>query len=311
MSIPSSTPSTRNGTANNGLARRFAQRLWPFARLFAIAYLIVVLGTLLLETWLVYPAPPVELGDWNPAGLNHEEVSFTSADGTKLHGWFVPHPQPKRAILYCHGNGEHIAFNANLAAQLRDSLFASVLLFDYRGYGRSDGRPSEPGCVADGRAAQRWLADRADCKPRDIVLMGRSLGSAVAVALAAEEGARALVVENGFTSMPEIAARHFPWLPVHWLMRNRYDCLSWIARYDGPVLQSHGVADTLIPISMARRLFDAAPSQTKRWLEFDDLDHNSPWPPHYYDELAAFLDAPGPATRIPHSEDAIPVDSRL
>jgi fermentation-respiration switch protein FrsA (DUF1100 family) len=268
-----------------------------------------VLGTLLLETWLVYPVPPIELGDWNPTRLNHEEVSFASADGTKLHGWFVPHRQPKRAILYCHGNGEHIAFNADLAAQLRDSLSASVLLFDYRGYGRSEGHPTEAGCIADGRAAQHWLANRTGCKASDIVLMGRSLGSAVAVALAAEDGARALILENGFTSMPEIAARHFPWLPVHWLMRNRYDCLSWIRRYDGPLIQSHGAADKLIPIAMARRLFDAARSRPKRWLEFDDLDHNSPWPPNYYDELAAFLNSPGPTTRIPQSEDALAAKS--
>jgi fermentation-respiration switch protein FrsA (DUF1100 family) len=80
-------------------------------------------------------------------------------------------------------------------------------------------------------------------------------------------------------------------------MRNRYDCLPRIRRYDGPLMQSHGAADTLIPISMARRLFDAARSRPKRWLEFDDLDHNSPWPPHYYGELAAFLDAPATATR--------------
>ena len=160
---------------------------------------------MLLERWLVYPAPPLEWGDWNPTGLGQEDVWFESADGTRLHGWFMPHPDPKRAILYCHGNGEHIALNADLAAHLRDSLQASVFLFDYRGYGRSDGRPSESGCIADGDAAQQWLAKRMAMKPDQLVLMGRSLGAGVAVALAAENGAAALVLENGFCSMPDIA----------------------------------------------------------------------------------------------------------
>ena len=132
------------------------RRISRIVRPLLLAYLSVLLLMMLLESWLVYPAPPVTLGDWNPTGLGHEDVWFESADGTKLHGWFIPHAVPRRAILYCHGNGEHIAFNAGLAARLRDTLQASVFLFDYRGYGRSDGRPDEPGCVADGKAAQLW-----------------------------------------------------------------------------------------------------------------------------------------------------------
>jgi hypothetical protein len=280
-------------TANSIMPNVFttaARRALPIARLVLIAYLCIVLTMLLLESWLVYPAPPIEVGDWNPVGLNHEDVWFESADGTKLHGWFVPHPQPKRVILYCHGNGEHIGFNADLAARLRDSLSASVFLFDYRGYGRSDGRPSEAGCIADGLAAQTWLAGRAGVGPSDVVLMGRSLGGAVAVAVAAEQGARALILENSFPTMPEIAAVHFPWLPVRWAMRNRYDSLSRISRYSGPLVQSHGLADNLIPIDLARRLFEAADGRTKKWIEFPDLGHNSPWPTQYYNDLAAFLD---------------------
>jgi fermentation-respiration switch protein FrsA (DUF1100 family) len=243
-----------------------------------------------LENWLVYPAPPRTAGDWNPKWLGFEEVWFQSADGTRLHGWFVPHPDPRRAILYCHGNGEHIAFNAELAAHLRDKLQASLLLFDYRGYGRSEGRPSEAGCIADGRAAQRWLAKRMGIEPNDVILMGRSLGGGVAVALAADEGAAALVLENTFPSMPEVAAVHYPWLPVRWVMDNRYDSLTRIKKYHGPLLQSHGVEDSIVPMRLARRLFEDAPSSTKQWVEFADCDHNSECPPGYYDTLASFLD---------------------
>lgn len=259
-------------------------------RALLVAYLVILLGMMFLERWLVYPAPPAESGDWNPKWLSYEDVWFESADGTKLHGWFVPHENPKHAILYCHGNGEHIAWNADLAAHLRDTLQASVFLFDYRGYGRSQGKPDEPGCIADGRAAQKWLADKMNRSPSDLVLMGRSLGSGVAVALASENGAKGLILENAFSSMPDVAAKLYPWLPVRWVMKNRYDSVSRIARYHGPLLQSHGLSDTLVPLSEAKRLFDAAPTQQKQWLEFPDVDHNTAPPPEYYDvHLPRFL----------------------
>lgn len=259
------------------------------ARCVVIAYLMVLLMMMLLENWLVYPIPPTELGDWNPKWLSYEEVWFTSDDGTKLHGWFVPHQNARYAILYCHGNGEHIAMNADLAARLRDRLEASVFLFDYRGYGRSEGRPSETGCIADGRAAHRWLAERLGMQTADIVLMGRSLGSAVAVAVAADQGAKSLVLECAFPNMPAVASVHFPWLPVQWVMHNRYDSVSRLQRYGGPVMQTHGGGDRLVPMTLARGLFDVATHPLRRWIEFPDLDHNEPWPDNYYDELAAFL----------------------
>jgi fermentation-respiration switch protein FrsA (DUF1100 family) len=267
------------------------RRVWRIARLFLISYLLIVLGMMFLERWLVYPAPPRTAGDWKATWLPHEDVWFQSADGTKLHGWFVPHEKPKRAILYCHGNGEHVAFNAELAAQLRDALDASVFLFDYRGYGKSEGRPSEAGCIADGRAAQRWLAHRLGIRPSEVILMGRSLGGAVAIALASEEGAQALIVETAFSTMPDVAAALYPWLPVRWVMDNRYDSLTRIKQYSGPFIQSHGTADSLVPLAMARLLFDSAPSANKKWFEFADLGHNDLWPETYYVDLATFLDA--------------------
>jgi fermentation-respiration switch protein FrsA (DUF1100 family) len=262
---------------------------WRVARPFVIGYLIVLLLMMLLEPWLVYPRPPLELGNWNPTGLEHDEVWFKSGDGTRLHGWLVAHAEPKYAIVYCHGNGEHIALNANLAAKLRDTLQATVFMFDYRGYGHSEGSPSESGCIADGSAAQHWLAKRLSIKSNQVVLMGRSLGSAVALAAAAQNGARALILENGFTSMPEIAALHYPFLPVRFAMDNRYECLGWICQYQGPIFQTHGEADELMPLDMSCQLFDASPSRSKRWVSFPGLGHNSPWPDSYYDNLANFL----------------------
>ena len=247
----------------------------------------------------MYPAPPVDAGDWHPTSFKYEDVSFNSADGTELHGWFVPHPSPSRAILYCHGNGEDVSSIGELAAMLSETYRAAVFVFDYRGYGRSRGRPSETGCIADGNAAQHWLAERMGIQPADVVLMGRSLGSAVAIALAADNGARALVIENAFPTMTDVAAWHYPWLPVRWIMTNRYDNLSRIQRYTGPLLQSHGTRDELIPLPFARRLFDNAPSVNKRWIEFSGLNHNSAMPRQYYDQLAKFLDASATDVGLP------------
>lgn len=270
-------------------------RAGRLGRVALLAYLAVLLAMMLLEPWLVYPVPPQEAGNWQPTGLGHEDVWFSSADGTTLHGWFVPHSETKRAILYCHGNGEHVAMNADLAVRLRDRLQASVFLFDYRGYGRSEGWPHEAGCIADGLAAQRWLAERIGIKPGEVVLIGRSLGGGVAVAIAAEQGAAALVLENTFPSLVAAAAHQYPWLPVGWAMDNRFDSVARIRHFAGPLMQSHGAADTLIPSRLARQLFDAHPGTRKRWLDLPGLQHNDAFPASYYTILAQFLAESAPA----------------
>jgi len=269
--------------------QRTARGTWRAARIFFIAYLLVCLLMTFLETWLVYPIPPKERGDWIAAGLEHEEVRFVSVDGTKLHGWFVPHPQSKRAILYCHGNGNQVADNVDLMARLRDRLQASVMIFDYRGYGRSDGTPHEEGLVADGLAAQRWLADRMGIATEDILVMGRSIGGGVAVAIAADQGARALVLESTFSRMVDVAAQYYPWLPIRLLMRNRYDSIARIQKYSGPVFQSHGTADSIVPIAFAHKLYDAIPTDAKQFYELPGFGHNDYPQEEYYTALSKFL----------------------
>ncbi len=266
------------------------QSTWWFARTVLVCYLIVLLAMTFLETWLVYPIPPVERGDWRPAGLDFEDVRFASADGTMLHGWFVERPNAKRAVLYCHGNGENVGMNAEIVARLSQALDASVFIFDYRGYGHSEGTPSEAGCIADGLAAQRWLTQRIGKSPSDVIVMGSSLGGAVAIAIAATEGAQALILQNAFSRMTDVAAYHYPWLPVRLVMRNRYDSIARIRNYAGPVFQSHGTVDGIVPIRFGRELFAAAPTSQKRFLEFADRGHNDPEPANYYNELANFVD---------------------
>jgi fermentation-respiration switch protein FrsA (DUF1100 family) len=263
---------------------------WWFAKPFLIAYLVVLLVMTFLETWLVYPAPERTAGDWICAAYDHQDVEFESADGTRLHGWLFEHPDPKQVVLYFHGNGEHVAFNGDLMDELRDELDATVMVFDYRGYGKSEGKPNEAGVIADGMAAQQWLAKRTGVPTSEIVLMGRSLGGGVAIASAEKLGAKALVLQSTFATMVDAAAVHYPWLPVKLLMRNRYDSIGRIAAHDGPVLQSHGTSDEVIPYSEARRLFEAVPSKQKQWVDVPGGYHNTPQPASYYPVLREFLE---------------------
>jgi fermentation-respiration switch protein FrsA (DUF1100 family) len=258
----------------------------------AITYCLVLLVLLLLENALLYPAPKYPEGDWTAEYLDREEVEFTSADGTKLHGWFVEHEKPRAVLLYCHGNGDCVAYLGPYIKQLRDRHQISVFAFDYRGYGKSGGSPIETGILADGHAAQTWLANRTGRSLADIVLMGRSLGGCVAVDLAARNGARGLILQNTTTTIPDAAAFIYWFLPVRWLMKNRYDSLSKIGRYHGPVLMSHGTADTLVPFALGQRLFDAIPSANKRFFAIDGGGHNDNEPRAYdvaFDDFIASL----------------------
>lgn len=260
-------------------------------RLAALAYVAVLLVLLFLENALLYPAPKYPDGDWTAAYLPHEDVFFQSADGARLHGWLVEHPQPRAVVMYCHGNGDCVGYLGPYLQQLRDQQRVTIFAFDYRGYGRSEGSPSEAGILADAHAAQMWLAARTKLKPSEIVLMGRSLGGGVSMDLAVKNGARGLILQNTPTSMPDAAARLYWFVPVHLLMKNRYDSLSKIAKYSGPLLMSHGTMDDLVPYELGRKLFEAAPHANKRFFAIEGGGHNDPEPEEYDAVLDEFLGA--------------------
>ena len=235
------------------------------------------------EKSLVFAPSRYPAGDWQPARLAFEDAWFAAKDGTRLHGWYAPSAQPRAVVLYCHGNGGNVALWAGVLRMLHDRMGVTAMLFDYRGYGRSEGTPSEAGVLADARAARTWLAQRAGVAENQIVLMGRSLGGAVAVDLAAD-GARGLILESTFTSMPEVAHTMLPYLPVRLVMRTQFNSLAKIAKYHGPLLQSHGTADRLIPYAMGQQLFAAA-NEPKQFIAIPGGDHNDPPSDVYYAAL--------------------------
>jgi len=277
---------------NNATTFRTALRVcynvaWRAGRILLIVYFLVLLAMMVFENSLIYFPTKFPEGNWAPQGISVEDAWFTAADGTKIHGWYVPHKQPQAVVLFCHGNAGNITHRADIIRALNDRVGVSVLVFDYRGYGKSEGKPDEPGVLADARSARTWLAQKAGLAENQIVLMGESLGGAVAVDLAAD-GARALILENTFSSVPDVAAFHYPWAPVRLLMRTQFDSAAKIRVYHGPLYQSHGDRDTIVPLRFATRLFDVA-NEPKHFLLIEGSDHNDPRMPQYYDKLREFL----------------------
>ncbi|MCI0361152.1 MAG: alpha/beta hydrolase, partial [Planctomycetaceae bacterium] len=244
-----------------------------------------------------YPA-----GDWNPTAVLVQDAQFAAADGTKLHGWYVRHPQPLAHALVLHGNAGNVTLLAESLRILNRRHQLAVLALDYRGYGRSEGKPTEAGVLLDARAARRWLAEKEGIAETDVVLVGYSLGGGVAVDLAAEDGARGLVLASTFTSLPDLAEHHMSWLPMSWLMTMQMSSLEKIKRYRGPLLLSHGDADEVVPYSQGLALFQAA-NEPKRLVTIRGGKHNDPQPEEYRVALDQFLaDLPplvGQASSLP------------
>jgi hypothetical protein len=214
-------------------------------------------------------------------GLAYEEAFLKTEDGVRVHAWFLPEapfkPSPKEkpvrgplaaeglTLLYCHGNAGNISsrmFKANILHRLG----VGVLLFDYRGYGKSEGRPSEQGTYRDAEAAYRWLTEVKKVPPERVVVYGESLGNAIAVETALRHPPKALILEAAFTSIVDMGKLIFPFLPVRAMTTIRYDNLSKIPKVGCPVLVMHSKEDAIVPFSMGRRLFEAAPAP-KRFFE--------------------------------------------
>ncbi|MBW2596340.1 MAG: alpha/beta hydrolase [Deltaproteobacteria bacterium] len=199
------------------------------------------------------------------AGLSYETVSFKAADGVNLSGWFIPAGKPRGVVLFCHGNAGNISHRLD-SILIFHHLGLSTFIFDYRGYGASEGKPTEAGTYLDAEAAWRYLTEERDLPPTGIILFGRSLGGAIAARIAQDHKPEALIVESTFTSVPDIAADIYPFLPVRLLSRFDYNAGEYIGRVACPVLVIHSTGDDIIPFAHGRRLFEAA-KEPKQFLE--------------------------------------------
>jgi fermentation-respiration switch protein FrsA (DUF1100 family) len=207
-------------------------------------------------------------------GLAYEDVYFTTTDEVRLHGWFVPAEGARHTILWFHGNAGNISHRLDNLLRMHRRLGVHVFLVDYRQYGRSQGHISEQGTYLDAQAAWQTLRQRFEVEAQDIVLFGRSLGSAVAVDLARRVHCKALILESPFTSVADMAASIMPLVPIGRLLRIRYDSLRKIPQVTVPVLVLHGDRDEVVPFEQGRRLFAAA-NEPKTFYAIPGAGHNN------------------------------------
>ncbi len=208
-----------------------------------------------------------------PAGIT--DLNLTASDSVPIHGWFIPAPAAKVTVLFLHGNAGNLWNRRAKIAILLDAG-AEVCAIDYRGYGRSGGTPSEAGTYRDARAAYDYLTKTLNRAPRNIVVYGESLGSAVAVELATHVPVGGVIIEEAFTSVAEVGQKLFPLLPVRWIVRNRYDTIHKMDRLSAPLLIFHSRHDEMFPLQYAERLLAAAP-EPKQLVELHGGHNDAFW----------------------------------
>jgi len=244
--------------------------LYPLFGFALVVYVALVGGLFFFQRQLLYHPDKTrpQLAGLEQIGVR--EVVLSTEDGLSLLSWYLP-PRPDRqhqtgrpVIAYFHGNGGHIGYRVERLLRFAREGYG-VLMLEYRGYGGNPGTPSEAGFYADARAALGFL-EREGVAPKRLVLYGESLGSGVAVELAAERDVAGLILEAPFTSVAEVAQHHFPYVPAARLVIDRFDSLSRIGKVRAPILFLHGERDRVVPVRYGRALFNAAPEPKEGWF---------------------------------------------
>ncbi len=229
-------------------------------------YLLLLVLTFFFQGRMVFFPDPNLVESPKSIGLNYEDIWLTASDGTRLHGWYVPGPEEgsKATALFCHGNAGNISHRLEMI-EIIHRVGLNCLMFDYRGYGRSQGSPSEQGLYRDAEAAWTWLVQDKDVSPASIICWGRSLGGPVAARLARDKGPGAVIIESTFTSLPDLGQKIYPFLPVKLISRLRFPTQKYVRNLNCPVLVVHSTGDEIVPFVFGERLYKAAPDP-KRFL---------------------------------------------
>ena len=240
--------------------------------LFFVGLLFLIASDMLDRRYVYFPAP-WEPGDWaRQSGLPLEDVRCRAADGVRIHGWWVPAQPNAPVVLLCHGNAGNIIHRLELLRALHDRGL-SVCIFDYRGYGQSEGSPSEPGLYRDAQAVYEYLTTTQRVPASRLVVWGTSLGAAVAGDVAAQHPVAGVILETPFPSVRALVRCYYGRLPMHWLLRARFDLAQRLARIQAPVLVIHGDRDQLVPTALGRDVFAAA-REPKSFYLIPGADHN-------------------------------------
>ena len=271
---------------------RFLLRL---AIAITIVYTAVLIALVNLESRLVYPGaymPPTDTRDWPESDRTIQEVQYRTCDGLLLRGRLLEAPpnsnaltdsldnaqngsvahQKKETVLVLHGNANRVVYLDDRMRRLAKYLNANVMAAEYRGF-EDDHTPSEEGLKQDCIAAMDFLCDRYGLTPNDVTIFGTSLGGGCATTLAAQRGAKVVILDRTFDQLVEVAAEQYPIFPVRSIMKNRFDSISNLQVYRGPLIMIHGDQDEIVSIERGRNLFRAASCSPKHWIEVPGLSH--------------------------------------
>ena len=266
-------------------------------RLSAGGFLLIILGLFAgcgLENRLIFHPTTEIVRTPRDVGLDYQDLYFTTLDNVRLNGWFIPHPQASATVIWFHGNAGNIGDRVNNIKLLHDKAAIDIFIFDYRGYGRSPGTPSEPSIYLDGEAAIHYVRTRLKVESKNLVIFGRSLGAAVAAEIASRHDSRAVILESPFTSLREMAKVVFPVLPIGPLLGAKFNVLDKVGKITAPLLVLHGDQDEIIPLEQGKQVFAAA-RQPKQFYPIKGAGHNDTFIAGgngYYERLKSFIATP-------------------
>ncbi len=269
------------------------QRRWARLATLALYLYVLHLGLLLwFEYRLAFPGWTFNK-HWAgpPAGVVVEELALDTSDGNTVQAWWLPPPgwtPAQGALIYAHGNGENLSNCGGHLRRWRDELKTGVIGFDYPGFANSTGTPNEASCYAAAQATFDWLVEEKEVAARDIIVVGQSMGGAMATELAARQECRMLITAATYTSFPDMAQQRFFWIPGRYLVRLQFDNLGKVAKMRTPVFITHGTADHVVPFSHGERLYEGA-HEPKRFYAMPGHPHAHPHTPEFYEAVRAFL----------------------
>ena len=238
---------------------------WQILLFLSAIYAGIVALLYFLQPHFIYFPQRKLIANPGEIGLRYEKIIFEALDGVRLSGWFIPHPEHRAVILFCHGNGGNISSLIESVKILHD-LGLSTFVFDYRGFGESQGKTTEQGTYHDIEGAWNYLIYQRRIAPDEIIVLGRSLGGAIAAWLIQKYTPKALILESTFTSAYDVAAQSYPFLPLKLFMRYRYNTIDYLKQAKCPVLIVHSRDDELIPFQQGKDLFEAA-NNPKEFVE--------------------------------------------
>ena len=239
--------------------------------LFLLSYGVFLVSC---ERRIIYHPYKYPEGNWSPSSslVSKEDVHFISGDGVRLHGWYISSTSSNATLLWFHGNAGNITHRLVNIEALKP-LDLDIFIFDYRGYGKSEGEPNEEGIYLDSQAAYDWLVKVKRIIPEKIILFGRSLGGICAVEVASKNPVAGIILESTFPSAGKMARKLFPVLPLGWAMKSKFDAIGKVPNLKIPKLFLHGTRDKIVPYNLGRELFSAA-AEPKTFYDIEGAGHN-------------------------------------